>query len=91
MGKFIQVLEKMGIDIVLEIVVVMGEKVFFVFFNVFEMFLILFLIKEFGVEFKVKEIEDENVRRIKQEILNLIFFVKESEKEEKIEQVFQDL
>lgn len=60
-------------------------------FNAFEMLLTLLLTKELGVEFKAKETEDENIKRIKQEILNSILLAKENEKEEKTEQVSQGL
>lgn len=91
MGKFTQALEKTGIDIVPETVVSMGEKSSSVSFNAFEMLLTLLLTKELGVEFKAKETEDENIKRIKQEILNSILLAKENEKEEKTEQVSQGL
>ncbi|WPX08977.1 SPFH domain-containing protein [Caldicellulosiruptor danielii] len=89
MGKFTQALEKTAIDIVLETVVAMGEKASIASFNVFEMLLTLILTKELGVEFKAKETEDENIKKIKQEILNSILLAKESGKEEKTEQVSQ--
>ncbi|ADL41500.1 band 7 protein [Caldicellulosiruptor obsidiansis OB47] len=90
MGKFTQALEKTGIDIVPETVVAMGEKASSASFNAFEMLLTLLLTKELGVEFKGKETEDENVKKIKQEILNSILLAKESDKKEKTEEISQD-
>lgn len=90
MGKFTQALEKTGIDIVPETVVAMGEKASSASFNAFDMILTLLLTKELGVEFKANRTEDENVKRIKQEILNSILLANESEKEEKTEHISQD-
>ncbi|WAM31724.1 SPFH domain-containing protein [Caldicellulosiruptor naganoensis] len=91
MGKFTQALEKTGIDIVPETVVAMGEKASSASFNAFEMLLTLLLTKELGIEFKVKETEDENVKKIKQEILNSILLAKESDKKEEIKENSQNL
>jgi len=68
----------------------MGEKASSASFNAFEMLLTLLLTKELGVEFKGKETEDENVKKIKQEILNSILLAKESDKKEKTEEISQD-
>jgi|GEM_PF-3028387 len=91
MGKFTQALEKTGIDIVPETVVAMGEKASSASFNAFEMLLTLLLTKELDVEFKGKETEDENINKIKQEILNSILLAKENQKKKENEVTSQDL
>ncbi|MEZ0536408.1 SPFH domain-containing protein [Caldicellulosiruptoraceae bacterium PP1] len=76
LNKFMLALEKTGVDIVPKTVVTMGKEDI-QGLNAFNMLITLLLSEKLGIEFKENKETDENIEKIKRDILNSIMLQKD--------------